>query len=305
MRHSFFFFAALAGLAACQTGQPDSERNPTTEAAADADTTATAVAPAPAVAPARLARQVSPLISGVWVKAAYLDALTRTRSPQAVAEAPAATGITAFAIDLSKPRADSVAFDAILNNHEGGLLQVYLRPGRQPQSLPVSYVDYEDEGSSFELSYGRQGTDTLLQLRKYDRRNRLRESVSYRRVRFRPTNLQDEPALNQGLAYAVRQVMLAGRYTGTDSVGRAVQAQFLPDGHVSGLGSFRTYTVNIDFIGPENNLNMLFFDQYTARQRTLAYRITRDTLQLFAVRPDAEHINLSPGRRHYTLVRRR
>ncbi|RAK65229.1 hypothetical protein [Hymenobacter edaphi] len=302
MRLSFVALAALAGLAACQTGQPDSERNPTTEASAD---TAAAATPAPAVAPAKLARQVSPLINGVWVKAAYLDALTRTRSPQAVARTPAAADITAFAIDVSRPRADSVAFDAILNNHEGGALQVYLRPGRRAQSLPVSYIDYNDEGSRYELSYGLQAGDTVLRLDKYDLQNRLRQSVPYRRIRFRPTNSPAEPALNQGLERAVRQAVLAGQYAGRDSVGRPVQVQLAADGRVTGLPPFHSYDVSIDFIGPESNLNTLLFNPYSAQQRTLAYRLSRDTLRLYAVRPDAEHINLQPARLHYTLVRRR
>lgn len=301
---SLLAVAALGCLAACQAGQPDTERNPAAEASTDIDSAA-AVAPAPAVAPARLARQLSPLVNGVWVKAAYLDALARTRSPQAVARTPAAADITAFALDLSRPQTDSVAFDAILNNHEGGAMQVYLRPGRRAQSLPVSYVDYDDQGSRYELSYGQQAADTILRLDKYDQQNRLRESVAYRRVRFRPSGGAEEPALNQGLERAVRQAVLAGRYAGTDSLGRAVQVQFAPDGRVSGLAAFRTYDVNIDFIGPESNLNTLFFDQYTDRQRTLAYSFRRDTLRLYAVRPDAEHINLQPAKLHYTLVRRR
>lgn len=302
MRHSFLALAALASLASCQTGQPDTERNPTSISALDS---ADVAAPAVAVAPARLARQVSPLVNGVWVKAAYLDALTRTRSPQAVAQTPAARGITAFAIDLSRPRTDSVAFDAVLNNHEGAALQVYLRPGSRAQSLPVSYVDYDDEGSRYELTYGLQAADTVLRLDKYDRQNRRRESVTYRRIRFRPTNTPDEPALNQGLERAVRQAVLAGRYAGQDSAGRPVQAQFAADGHVSGLPPFSTYNVSIDFIGPESNLNTVQLNPYTAQQRTLAYRLSRDTLRLYAVRPDEEHINLRPARLHYTLVRRR
>lgn len=301
---SLLALVALCTVTACQTGQPDSERNPTTEAAADTDTTAAAAAPTPAVAPARLARQLSPLVSGVWVKASYLDALSRTHSPLAVSTTPAAQDITTFALDLRRAQADSVPFDAVLGNHEGGALQVYLRAGRQAQSLPVSYVDYNDEGSSYELRYGRQNADTVLVLDKYNRQNHRRESVTYRRVLVRVSRDGVE-AMNQGLKRAVNQALLAGQYSGTDSVGQRVQVQLTPDGRVTGLAPFRSYEVNIDFVGPQSNLDKVFFNIYTPQQRTLAFRFSHDTLRLYAAKPDAEQIELHPGRLHYTLVRRR
>lgn len=298
---SLFALAALGTLAACQTGQPDTERNPTTAATSDS---INAPAPAVAVAPAKLARQLSPLMSGVWVKAAFIDALARTRSPLAVARTPAARDITAFSLDLRRAQADSVPFDAVLGTHEGGVWQVYLRPGRQAQALPLSYIDYSDESSRYELRYGLQNADTVLLLDKYDRQNRRRESVAYRRVIARPGRDGVE-AMNKGLNLAVNQTLLAGRYTGVDSVGQPVQVQFTPDGRVTGLAPFRTYQINVDFIGPQSNLDKVVFNGYTPQQRDLAFRLSHDTLRLYATHPDKDEVELLLGRLHYTLVRRR
>jgi hypothetical protein len=300
MRFPLLSTAALLLLAACQTGQPDAERNPTVTAA----DSATADAPEPAVAPAQLARQLSPLVNGVWVKAAFLDGLSRTRSPLAVSGTPAGSGLTALALDLRQRRQDSVAVTAIENNHEGAALLVLLRPGRRAQALPLRYAYYEDDqGTTYELGYSRQAADTVLTLRTYDGTGRLREQTPYRRVR--PAKGRPDEVLPRSLKQAVHQAVLAGQYAGTDSAGRPAQARFDADGQVSGLGSFRRYEVNIDFIGPENNVNKLFLDPYTDRQRTLAFRFRGDTLRLYAVQHDAEQINLRPARLHYTLVRRR
>ncbi|MCC3157371.1 hypothetical protein LJ737_08975 [Hymenobacter sp. 15J16-1T3B] len=296
----FPLIAAVAGLAACQTGQPDAERNPTLEAVGDSAASATEASSPPAETAAAI-RRVVPQLRGVWVQSAYLDAVARTRSPyqgwKSLAE------VTEMHLAPPARSADSLLVGASLGNHEGGQFAVYLRPGRHPQTLPTSFPDYQQPGNYYELRYQPAGADTTLHLDKYDRRHRRLSSVSYRRVQL-PARLLAEDDLGLGLQYAVNALLLTGRFAGQDSAGRAVSLRFQPEGTVTGFPAAKRYFVATDFgSGPENNLDVLTLEGPSARQN-FAYRFGHDTLRLYALRPDADHIDLRPARLHYTLIRR-
>ncbi|RTQ50055.1 hypothetical protein EJV47_10455 [Hymenobacter gummosus] len=289
--------AALSLLGACQAGQPDTERNPTTQAIA-ADSTAVG---ADAIGSINT-QQLLPQLAGHWVQQSYLDAVVRTKSPYRVQDS--ISHIAELLILPGKLTADSLLVGLSLGNHEGGEAALYLRPARHPQALPLHHPDYEQPSNYYELSYAMLGRDSLLRLNLRNRGGKLMSSVAYRRARMPLLAQADD--LSAGLQYEVNRLLMAGRYTGRDSVGRAVSARFTPDGKVSGLAGFKTYYVGTDFgAGPENNLDDLTFNSYTKQQRSFTYRFSGDTLRLFALRSDSNHIDLAPARLHYTLVRRR
>jgi hypothetical protein len=302
MRHSsILVLAALGIVTACQTGQPDSERQPSSATVTDS------AAVHGAAVSTSLAKQIGPAIRGVWVKVAYMDALARTHSARMVNEFQRnpGEGITAFVIEPRQLRGDTLLVYTILNNHEGGEDQLVFRETEHPRGL--EFISYVEDGENFELAYAFRTRDTMLALNRYNRRGRLIETTAYRRVRFRPgaaPNLNE--ALGQGLSQSVNEALIAGRYSGVDSAGRSVQATFNPDGAVRGLGQFRTYQVHIDFNGgPTTGEDMLFFDmQNSKRRRDLGYRFAADTLRLFSLRTDSlEQPYLH--RLLYTLIRRR
>ncbi|RTQ50054.1 hypothetical protein EJV47_10450 [Hymenobacter gummosus] len=293
--------AALSIFSACQTGQPDSERQPSSATVTDSS------AVGGAAAGTSLATQIGPAIRGVWVKAAYVDALARARSAQMVSESEQNLdeGITAFVIEPRQLRGDRLMVYTILNNHEGGEDQLVFRNTGHPQGL--EFISYGEDNGKLELAYSFRGQDTSLTLNTYNRRGRLIQAVAYRRVRFRYIVSSDSrDALGEGLQQAVHEALIAGRYGGVDSAGRSVQATFTPDGQVRGLGQFRAYEVHIDFNGgPSTGEDMVFFDLNASKRRqTLGYRFSADTLRLFSLRKDSiEQPYLY--RLIYTLVRRR
>lgn len=242
------------------------------------------------------------IVSGVWIKATYLDALARTHSPQKVAsEANLADGITAFEIDLAMQHNDSVEFDAIWNNHEGGLHTLLWKPDQKSQSFPV---DIRVDDTYRRLFYSFRNGDTLLTLNEYDKQHKLLETTTYRRERFQPARSLENPVLNQGLERAVNKALIAGQYSGIDSTGKPMRAVFMPDGQVTGLGGALRYDVNIDFNGgPSTGEDMLFLDSSDEkRRRDVGYRINQDTLKLYTLSIDsieAPHLH----RLLYTLVR--
>ncbi|MCC3157370.1 hypothetical protein LJ737_08970 [Hymenobacter sp. 15J16-1T3B] len=284
--------SALFALGACQRGQPDSERDPTTEAA-------------PAASPQQLAAQFEPVMRGVWVRQDYLAALARTQSPyQAAAQA---TDVVAMGISMVPPLGRSVPVDAVLNNHEGYDLNLRLQPGRTPTALPTSHVNPDQqERSAYELAYYLGPTDTTLRLNRYGASQTLRDAVRYQRVRRRYDRNAEQDHVPEVLLSTVRGLLFAGRYAATDSSGRTAAAELTADGQVRGLGPLRRYEPNLDFVVTLANDRDNMRVQAGKHARTMTYHLHGDTLRLYAARiVQTPEPQLLQGKLHYTLVRQR
>jgi hypothetical protein len=210
-----------------------------------------------------------------------------------------------LAVNLNRANGDSVTVPGILNNHEGYEMRVYLQRGQTDTSLPTSHFDVEKSTNFYELGYKLAGQDTTLLLNQYNEQRRLLSSVPYRRVWQQPKTTSSDPAL--ALDYTARRLLFAGRYTATDSVGRTSDAELLPDGRVRGLGDFRAYSPNLDFVVTlGNDRDNLFLTNANRRRQLMTYSISGDTLRLYAAKAvDVPQPSLEQGRLQYTLVRRR
>lgn len=250
-----------------------------------------------------IAQRLSPILSGCWVAAEYLEAVARTRSPEKSFDhtpSPVALVIAPFATQK-----DSVEIGAGYGLHEGGNLTLLLEPMADNASLKIRH-DYSDEAGTFrEISRRISGTDTTLLLCSRDRKTRrLRYQTVYQRTGSgTPGDL--EAAVERG----INKLLLARQYRGTDSLGQPVQAQFRLDGTVTGL-PFKKYVIQTDFTGP-NSGDEIIFDVYTKQQQSLAASFGRDTLKLYTIHSstgvpagqiDPDNV-FSQGRLRYQLVR--
>ena len=240
---------------------------------------------------ATVAQHLSSIFSGYWVSAAYLDAVARTRSPQAAwAYLPA--GPAALIIGSFAAQQDSLVIGAIYGLHEGGSLTLRL-PAQMPAvALPLQ-PDYGDPvGTYRELSYRIAAGDTVLLLSSRHRTtHQLRAQIDYRRT----GNAADPHHPEVGVDRALNRLLLARHYRGTDSLGQPVQVQFRVDGTVSGL-PYKKYYIPNDFTGP-NSGDAVVFDVYTKRQQTLAASFGPDTLKLYS---SYATVGVPPGGRDTT-----
>lgn len=279
---------AVSLLCACQSSKSDEQATSAAEKAVAAD---------PPLSQAEaLARQFGPIIRGAWVKADYLEAVQRTKSPL---RAAGLTGpVSEMLINPARRTADSLVTELGLGNHEGGNMTIYFRPGSQSTALPTNYAHYEAPGSVTELSYRIGNQDTALVLTSYSQGRKVVARAVYRRVRG--ASLTDLTALN----LAVRQLLFAGSYSGTDSLRRPVSMEFEGNGGVKGLKGFHNYDVGTDF-GGGADLDFISLDAGTKHQREMAYRFSNDTLRLYAARwAEAEVPTLVRGRLLFQLRRR-
>jgi hypothetical protein len=173
---------------------------------------------------------------------------------------------------------DSVEIGASYGLHEGGNLTLLLPLRSTDNALPIRRQLGEDSITS-ELAYQITATDTiLLYVTRQKQTRQIIHKIAYRRT---GTPMQDsnmEPAVEQG----VNRLLVAGSYSGIDSLNRAIHVQFLTDGTVKGL-PYAKYFIPTDFTGP-NPGNTLVFDAYTEQGDELAAVFGRDTLKLYTIR---------------------
>ena len=286
----------VAGTAACQP-QAETARQPPAAAAqqrpADSGT-----------APAAGAR-LSPVFSGYWLSSAYLQKLALTRSPAlAINGLPAGPG--SIYIEPFAHQTDSVEVAVNYGMHEGGSRTLLLPRTGAGNAVRVK-PDYGTPANTVQelVCQPSDADTTLLFNTRHRQTNRVVGRIAYRRVL--PAGVKTD--LEGGVNRAVNQLLMAGRYRGTDARQRAVEARFFADGTVQGL-PFKRYFVQTDFTGP-NVGDEIIFDVYTKSQLNLAAAFGRDTLRLYTIDSDLETPAGSPeptevfrrGRLRYELIR--
>jgi 6-phosphogluconate dehydrogenase len=55
--------------------------------------------------------------------------------------------------------------------------------------------------------------------------------------------------------------------------------------------------------GPENNLDEILFDWNTKNQKSFTFKFSKDTLNIYETREDADSINLIVDKLKYKLVK--
>lgn len=271
--------AGLLALAlSCQ--QKPAETTAPLPPAASAPTTAP-VAAAPTVA-----QRFSPIISGYWVNADYLDEVARTRSP-ATAFDSAGGGISSLLIAPFSNKQDSVEIGVSYGLHEGGNLTLLLPLRLAGNALPIRFRLGDENGTTSELAYQITATDTILfHVTRRKQTHQIIYKTAYRRTGITKQVDHMEPAVEQG----VNRLLVSGSYGGIDSLNRVLHVQFFTDGAVKGLPHTK-YFIPTDFTGP-NPGNTLVFDAYTEQGEELAAVFGRDTLKLYTI---LSKIGIPPG----------
>ncbi|MFD1466622.1 hypothetical protein ACFQ48_00180 [Hymenobacter caeli] len=195
--------------------------------------------------------------------------------------------------------ADSTHADVAFNLHEGGEMTVLFRPGTSATSLPA-HTSLGEDATSYELAYQISATDTVLYFVKRDQQHQ-REigRFAYRRVARGKTDKNPVEQLGDEASHTLNRLLVAGAYVGTDSLGKQLRVQFLPDGQVRGL-PFRMYHVLEDFIGPAIGDEILF-NMYKKGGEGFAVDFGRDTLRLYSVHSAVE-APADPTRQDSALV---
>jgi hypothetical protein len=248
------------------------------------------------------AQEFKSIIQGVWVRRDYINDLENMRSPYKSKKN--LRGVASMTIQLSNQDRDSVHVGYGLNNHEGAEFTIYLKEGQKPKTLKTNLTNYFTEKASFfDLGYRIKDSDTSLVLYSYDKKWKFLDSTSYIRVAKKAT---DETDMGWGIQYITNKKLITGTYTFNDSTGNSSKIKFDVNGRVIGFLSFQTYYMATDFeAGPENNLDQIYFDFETKKQKMFTYQLNADTLNIYSTYENADSTELIQGKLKYKLVRQR
>jgi hypothetical protein len=241
-----------------------------------------------------LVQKLKPIIQGGWVNKAYIDKILKTKSPQAASDASGI--ITAMWINF---KGDSLEIGANYNNHEGNVIKGKLKPGRRPFVLGF----YNDNGTDDELGYTFKNGDTVLLLYTHDAGTKRVIKTEYVKSLIRSDNFSDKTDYLDEVDYLINRGLIAGKYVNTDTLGAKSDVVFTNGGNVKGLSNFKTYYIQDDFTGPEENLDQIIFELYKKNQVDFAFKIKADTLSIFTTKESADSTELYYNKLVYKLVK--
>jgi hypothetical protein len=238
-------------------------------------------------------QKLAPLFNGDWVVVPYMDSIKVSKSPYKSQNT--LSGIVEFDIQIKAPLPDSITIGAI-NIHEGTSLTIYFRPGKLPNSLPISLKDDKSPNDNFELGYNVEKDDTALSIYHFSQAGILISETKYSKV----TNHNEE-----AFQYQLNKTLFSGTYERFDSLSTASEIKLTNDGAIIGMPSWNKYFVIADFVAAgDSATDEICFEIYTKNQICFAYRFDGDTLRLFKEIQDKNGEFQKLGNLEYEFVKK-
>ena len=235
------------------------------------------------------------ILHGNWIPTKYYEAIKKTGSP--IKSSKFIEGYSELSIDTSKIAGDSLSIQYTMSGgHEWGDFLIWFRKGLAINSFPTNSYDiysdlndYKNTSSNFcELGYEINKTDTFLVLFHYSKNKKLLDKSYFTKVSDFKT--------------FVNSSLVAGKYTNLNT-GKTVE--FSDSGKVVGFDNFQEYSIQTDFVVTrDNNIDNIFFDGYNETSKRFAFKIKKDTLELYSTKSDSDEI-MSIDSLKYSLLRKK
>jgi hypothetical protein len=246
-------------------------------------------------------------IDGVWVSTAYIESLKKSASPYNSKKY--LEGIASLTISTKAMIAegDSTVIGVSLNNHEGGEITLYYKPGQKINSIRTNYTDSENTAANFyELGYNINSGDTSLIIYHYSKEKRLIDSARYSRVTKTLTN--DD--MGEGIQFITNKILITGTYLmKDDSTKNTRSVRFTNNSKVKGFDNYSTCYINTDFVaGPAPKFDTIDFSierNTTDQPLSYAFRVKGDTIKLFKVIAEQDSTEFRIGGLAYLLVKQK
>ena len=183
-------------------------------------------------------------LAGSWVNAAYLDALTESRSPRQSADKMGDIALLNFSPDNLK--GDSLIGELSYNGHEGGQYRVVFKAGKNPNSVQFGEYSPDNNATPSDLTL----ENGLLTITHHDPnevagqpRGRVKAPLTFRR--FSPT----VQSLDDGNSHAAIQTLFTGDWTMTDKTGKKTPLKVDNAGKITGVPDYAYMSVLTDYTG--------------------------------------------------------
>ncbi|HTE01379.1 MAG TPA: hypothetical protein VK668_18965 [Mucilaginibacter sp.] len=247
----------------------------------------------------RLIQRFKSNIQGVWVYKDYIDAVAKSKSPFLAFKDVG--NITAMVIDTKAIKGDSLLVGIGYGNHEGGDLMIKFHSGSNNTIIAYNPGTNPNDGH-YELGYSINKSDTALILYTINKEKKTTEQAKYSKV----LTIGATKELGDGTDYIINKILISGSYILTDTLSNKSKVKFTNDGKVVGFSDFKTYLINNDFTTPPgNNMDQIIFDLKSKNKKIYAFKIDRDTLNLYQTSYGKDSIDLILGKRIYKLIKQK
>lgn len=231
--------------------------------------------------------KLKPILQGVWIKQDYIEKILSKKSPLLAADK--ALGITTMNIDTSAIVGDSLKAGVTYNNQQYGDVTLKFRPGKYKTSMPFG---------ENELGYAIKNGDISLILYQCYQNKWVLTPYIKALPRLTGNNLQE------GLTHIINKNLFTGKYMLTDSLGKMNSIVFKENGEVEGFGKLTKYSVENAFADKAmNNLDQITFNLFSSSEKTFAFKIGDNAINLFELEKNIKATLLVQGKLKYKLVK--
>jgi hypothetical protein len=248
-----------------------------------------------------LISEFKPIIQGSWVNRDFINKIAKTQSPYLAKDD--AGNICTMLISTKFIEGDSLKIEVGYGTHEGGDFTLKFHQAKVKGAIiaypaPGGNID----GDTYGLKYKISKNDTTLILYTFNKDGKTTDSTYY----FKVFNDFEGHELGYSLYYMVNKTLISGNYILTDSVNNKTKVSFDSFGNVSGFPNAKTYAIDVDFeTPPGNNMDQLNFELADKKTSLYAFKIDRDTVNLYQTSFDKDSIDFILGKRIYKLIKQR
>ena len=209
-------------------------------------------------------------LTGSWVNAAYLDALTESHSPRQSADKMGDIALLNFSPENLK--GDSLIGELSYNGHEGGQYCVLFKAGKNPNSVQFGEYSPDNNATTSDLTL----ENGVLTITHHDPNEvagqaggRVKAPLKFRRFSSTVQSLDD------GNSMAAIQTLFAGDWTMTDKTGKKTAMKIDNAGKITGVPDYAYMTVLTDYTGEQLPHDQVYiFDG--ASKRPSIYHVKHD-----------------------------
>lgn len=221
------------------------------------------------VEPPKVIPTVTPVeLHGTWIKEAYVEDLTRTKSP--IKSFKMLNDIALFSFDTANLKGDILRGGLSWNGHEGGECTATFKSGKTPRSILIRI-----EGDTVKTPRELVLENNELLLMSYPSNG---SAIAEKYVRASEKNTH----IDSSLGYPARRLLFAGKWQWKDmKKDTTYKVEMSEEGAVKGSPNFIKYDVMTDFAAePLPYDQVFFFDAKVKKPRILQFKSLGDTLKL-------------------------
>jgi hypothetical protein len=234
-------------------------------------------------------------LNGNWITTNYIEQLQKTKSPLEASK----TGVYQLFINSKTIQKNSLKTDMWTINEGGYGFIIFFKSGIKKETWRTDWKQHANkEIRSTDIGLELNGKDTILVLYHYSSAKKLVDKTI-----FTKPNTPIDMDKNDFLGYQINATLFTGKYTVTDSAGKAIEAAFRSNGLISGFHDFnRFYIVNFSLYR-NTVLDEVYLQTGDDEKFSYTFTVEGNTIKLYTLQK-SNRSSYTKGALRYTLTKK-